>query len=201
MDERTARVAGVYRATACRDAVNLRSGRSRLLPSCSVRPDGWPVSSPSERSRACCTRTCPVESRDRSRGVPGLRYRSHPENSRLRSQAVNTLVTKMVSGRPRHDPRRPARIISAPRSAIISTGKLVLPDVIVGMIDASTTHRRPTPHAAPNQRSHRSTIFWIPAGSRSSRFGTLSALRTTSSARSFSACCESGCRTDAIGTS
>lgn len=41
--------------------------------------------------------------------------------------------------------RASSRIIVAPFSAIIAVGVLVLPDVIVGMIDASTTRRPPMP--------------------------------------------------------
>ena len=40
---------------------------------------------------------------------------------------------------------RSARIISLARSAIINVGELVLPDVIVGMIEASTTRKPLTP--------------------------------------------------------
>jgi hypothetical protein len=36
-------------------------------------------------------------------------------------------------------------IICTPRSAIIAVGMLVLPEVMVGMIDASMTRRRSTP--------------------------------------------------------
>ncbi len=48
---------------------------------------------------------------------------------------------------------RSARIISAPRSAIITVGELVLPEVIVGMIEASTTRRA----SMPCTRSREST--------------------------------------------
>ena len=44
-----------------------------------------------------------------------------------------------------HYPRRSAMIIAAPFSAIIMVGALVLPEVIVGMTEASTTRSRSSP--------------------------------------------------------
>src|SRR5262249_60214167 len=52
-----------------------------------------------------------------------------------------------------HRPRASSRISAAPFSAIIIVGALVLPDVIVGITEASTT-RKPS---RPNTRSLSST--------------------------------------------
>ena len=46
-----------------------------------------------------------------------------------------------------------SRIIAAPFSAIMMVGELVLPDVIVGITEASTTRMR----SSPNTRSRSST--------------------------------------------
>ena len=47
--------------------------------------------------------------------------------------------------------RRAPRISAAPRSAIMTVGAFVLPDVIVGMIEASTTRRRLIPRTRSSE--------------------------------------------------
>ena len=73
------------------------------------------------------------------------------------------------SGRKRLIGRASSRIIAAPFSAIMMVGELVLPEVIVGITEASTTRMR----SRPNTRSRSSTtaigslsrpIFAVPTG-------------------------------------
>ncbi len=52
-------------------------------------------------------------------------------------------------------------ISCAPRSAIITVGALVLPEVMVGMIEASTTRSRPMPRT---RSSESTTAFGSEAG-------------------------------------
>src|SRR4029077_8171358 len=76
---------------------------------------------------------------------------------------------KCFNSRDQADQRESSSIIAAPFSAIIAVGVLVLPEVIVGITDASAMRRR----AMPKKRKRSSTtaigslatpIFAVPTG-------------------------------------